>query len=151
MTQYMILIYESEAGYATAPPDVWQTAMEAHGRFAEQVGAQGGKILGGDALQPTATATSIRGDVVTDGPFAETKEALGGFYLIEARDLDHALAIAQALPGAVRRRRGPPDHGHLRRPRRPDAEHGSPDRTGRLSGHRRGWGTGPGRRTRGLR
>jgi hypothetical protein len=72
--------------------------MEAHGRFAEQVVAQGGKILGGDALQPTATATSIRGDVVTDGPFAETKEALGGFYLIEARDLDHALAIGKLCP-----------------------------------------------------
>jgi len=98
MTQYMILIYESEAGYATAPPDMWQTAMESHGRFAEQVVAQGGKILGGDALQPTATATSIRGDVVTDGPFAETKEALGGFYLIEARDLDHALAIGKLCP-----------------------------------------------------
>jgi hypothetical protein len=98
MTQYMILIYESEAGYATAPPDMWQTAMEAHGRFAEQVVAQGGKILGGDALQPTATATSIRSAVVTDGPFAETKEALGGFYLIEARDLDHALAIGKLCP-----------------------------------------------------
>ena len=49
MTQYMILIYESEAGYATAPPDMWQTAMQAHGRFAEQVVAQGGKILGGEA------------------------------------------------------------------------------------------------------
>ena len=85
MAQYMILIYESEAGYATAGPDTWQTAMEAHGRFAEQVVAQGGKILGGDALQPTATATSIRGDVVTDGPFVETKEV-------------HALAIGKLCP-----------------------------------------------------
>src|ERR1044071_2950834 len=98
MAQYIILIYENEASYATAGPDVWQTAMEAHGRFAEQVVAQGGKILGGDALQPTATATSIRGDVVTDGPFAETKEALGGFYLVEARDLYHALAIGKLSP-----------------------------------------------------
>src|ERR1044071_4910901 len=98
MAQYMILIYESEAAYATAGPDVWQTAMEAHGRFAEQVVAQGGKILGGDALQPTTTATSIRGDVVTAGPFPETKEALGGFYLIEARDLDHALALGKLCP-----------------------------------------------------
>src|SRR5437763_14893797 len=98
MAQYMLLIYESEAGYATAGPDTWQTAMEAHGRFAEQVVVQGGKILGGDALQPTTTATSIRGDVVTDGPFAETKEALGGFYLIEARDLDEAIKIAKQVP-----------------------------------------------------
>jgi hypothetical protein len=72
--------------------------MEAHGRFAEQVVESGGKILGGEALQSTATATSIRGDVVTDGPFAETKEALGGFYLVEANDLDHALALGKLCP-----------------------------------------------------
>src|SRR5258707_7632029 len=72
--------------------------MEAHGRSAGQVGERGGKILGGDPLEPTSTATSIRGDVVTDGPFAETKEALGGYYLIEARDLDHALEIAKLCP-----------------------------------------------------
>ena len=63
---------------------------------------QGGKILAGDALQPTATATSVRGgadgQMVTDGPFTETKEALGGFYLIEAADLDQALAFAKQCP-----------------------------------------------------
>ena len=72
--------------------------MEAHNRFAEQVAETGGKIVSGRALQPTMTATSIRGDVVTDGPFAETKEALGGYYLIEAPDLDHALAIGKLCP-----------------------------------------------------
>ena len=75
------------------------------------MGETGGKIVEGRALQPTRTATTIRGDVVTDGPFAETKEALGGYYLIEARDLDHALEIAKLCPGAVRRGRGPADHG----------------------------------------
>jgi hypothetical protein len=98
MAQYMILIYENEAGYATAGPDDFGQAMEAHGRFAQQVGEHGGKILSGHALQPTPTATSIRGDVVTDGPFAETKEALGGYYLIEANDLDQALRIAKLCP-----------------------------------------------------
>ena len=98
MGQYMILIYENEKSYADASPEVWQQVGAAHTRFAAQVGEKGGQILGGDALQPTATATSIRGDVVTDGPFAETKEALGGFYLIEARDLDHALEIAKLCP-----------------------------------------------------
>jgi hypothetical protein len=98
MTEYLILIYEQESGYAEGGPAVWEEVGKAHGRFAEQVGEKGGKILGGNALQPTATATTIRGDVVTDGPFAETKEALGGYYLIEARDLDHALEIAKLCP-----------------------------------------------------
>ncbi|HBW20178.1 MAG: YciI family protein [Streptosporangiaceae bacterium] len=98
MANYMILIYEEESRYANAGQEVWQQAMEAHSRFAAQVGEKGGKILSGDALEPTSTATSIRGDVVTDGPFAETKEALGGYYLIEARDLDHALDIAKLCP-----------------------------------------------------
>jgi hypothetical protein len=98
MAQYAILIYENESSYIDPSPEVWQQAMQAHGRFAEQVGQKGGKVLGGEALQPTGTATSIRSDVVTDGPFAETKEALGGFYLIEARDLDHALDIAKLCP-----------------------------------------------------
>ena len=73
MSQYLILIYEDEKAYAAQDPSVWQTAMEAHGRFAEQVVEHG-------------------------GPFAETKEALGGFYLIEAADLDRALAIAKLCP-----------------------------------------------------
>jgi hypothetical protein len=100
MAKYMILIYENEKSYADAAPETWQQVGQAHTRFAAQVGEKGGEILGGDALQPTATATSIRGDVVTDGPFAETKEALGGFYLIEARDLDHALEIGRLCPAA---------------------------------------------------
>lgn len=98
MAKYAILIYEAESGYANAEPGVYQQASHAHRRFAEQVGELGGKLLGGDALEPTSTATSVRGDVVTDGPFAETKEALGGFYLIDARDLDHAIEIARECP-----------------------------------------------------
>jgi hypothetical protein len=98
MAEYMILICEDESAYATATPDVLQQVMEAHNRFAEQVPASGGKIIEGRALQPTSTATTIRGDVVTDGPFAETKEAVGGFYLVEARDLDHALEIGKLCP-----------------------------------------------------
>ena len=63
-----------------------------------------GAFVGGEALQPTATATTVRirdgQTMTTDGPFAETKEALGGFYLIEAKDLDEALALGGACPGA---------------------------------------------------
>ncbi len=98
MAEYMILICEDENAYATAGPEAWQTAMEAHTRFAQQIEEKGGKMINGNALQPTSTATTIRGDVVTDGPFAETKEALGGYYVIEARDLDHALDIAKLCP-----------------------------------------------------
>jgi hypothetical protein len=98
VAEYLILIYQPETDSTEATPEVWQQAMEAHGRFAEQIVEQGGKMLGGNALQPTTTATSIRGDVVTDGPFAETKEALGGYYLIEANDLDQALAIGKLCP-----------------------------------------------------
>jgi hypothetical protein len=98
MTQYLVLIYERESGYAEGGPELFQEVGEAHGRFQGQVAEKGGKILGGNALQPTSTATSVRDDVVTDGPFAETKEALGGYYLIEARDLDHALDIAKLCP-----------------------------------------------------
>ncbi len=98
MAEYMILICEDESAYATATPDVLQQVMEAHNRFAEQVAETGGKVVEGRALQPTSTATTIRGDVVTDGPFIETKEAIGGYYLIEARDLDHAREIGKLCP-----------------------------------------------------
>jgi hypothetical protein len=99
MAKYLILIYGQES--AAAPtPDQWDWMMQAHGRFAQAVGQQGGKILGGEALQPTATATSVRNDgqVMTSGPFVETKEALGGFYLLEATDSDQALAFAKQCP-----------------------------------------------------
>ncbi|HKT04675.1 MAG TPA: YciI family protein [Rugosimonospora sp.] len=98
MAQYLILIYESEEGWATATPEVYEQTMAAHMRFPEQAAALGGTVVGGNALQAVATATTIRDDVVTDGPFVETKEALGGYYLIEAEDLDQALAIGKACP-----------------------------------------------------
>ena len=98
MAQYLILIYEDEASYAAATPEKWAEIGQAHTRFAEQIAELGATMLGGNALQSTATATSIRDDVVTDGPFAETKEALGGYYLIEAADLDQALAVSKLCP-----------------------------------------------------
>ena len=103
MAKYLILIYGQES--AAAPtPEQWDRMMQAHGQFAQAADQQGGKILGGEALQPTATATSIRNDgqAVTAGPFVETKEALGGFYLIEAADLDQALARAWCLEDRCR-------------------------------------------------
>lgn len=100
MAEYLILINEDESSYATATPDVLQQVMEAHNRFAKQVEETGGSIVSGRALQPTSTATSIRDDVVTDGPFAETKEQLAGFYMVEARDLNEAIQVAARIPPA---------------------------------------------------
>jgi hypothetical protein len=98
MSQYMILIYEDEASYATATPEVFGQISQEHTDFAAQVEQHGAKLLGGEALQPTSTATTVRGSDVTDGPFAETKEALGGYYLVDAPDLDTALAVARTVP-----------------------------------------------------
>ncbi len=98
MSQYMILIYEDEASYATATPQVMGEVMEAHNQFAAGVEQLGAKLLGGEALQDSSTATTVRGSDVTDGPFVETKETLGGFYVVEAADLDAAIAIAKDVP-----------------------------------------------------
>jgi hypothetical protein len=102
MSQYVILIYEDETGYANGGDEVWAQTMKAHTEFGTN---NQSALRGGDALQPVATATSIRKDAsgsatVTDGPFYETKEALGGFYLVEAADLDEAIAIAKQVPAA---------------------------------------------------
>lgn len=96
MAQYAILLFERETpnGVADIPPEI----MEAHGQVPVKVEASGGKLLHGWATQPTTTATSVRGDVITDGPFIESKEALAGFFVVEARDLDHALAIGKMVP-----------------------------------------------------
>jgi hypothetical protein len=98
MTEYAILIYGDESQFDQTP-EAWAAMMDAHGAFAKAVAEQGAAITGGNALQPRGTATSIRGgSAVTDGPFVETKETLGGFYLIDCRDLDQAFAIAKLCP-----------------------------------------------------
>jgi hypothetical protein len=100
MSQYLILLYEDESEYAGAGEDVLNEVMQAHGEFGEK---NADAVQGGNALEPTGAATTIRSDgaggfTVTDGPFAETKEALGGYYLVEATDLDEAIAIAKQVP-----------------------------------------------------
>lgn len=98
MTRYVVLIYEQQTPDwpADMPPEVLQASQEFDGWIAEQ----GGRTVAGLALRSSTTATSIRGGVVTDGPFIETKEALAGVYVLEARDLDHAIALAAATPVA---------------------------------------------------
>ena len=103
MAQYLLLIYGDESYFEQPSAELWNQMMEQHGAFAQGVVKQGGKILAGEALQPTTTATSVRGwgtgdNVVTDGPFVETKEALGGFYIVEAADLDQAIEFAKQCP-----------------------------------------------------
>jgi hypothetical protein len=103
MSQYLILIYENESGFPAPDDPAWGQVMAAHQKFGEN---NESVIRGGNALQPSGTATAIRGSgsdgefTVTDGPFAETKEALGGYYLVEAADLDEAIAIAKQVPAA---------------------------------------------------
>ena len=99
MSKYAILIYEDQARYATMSPEAWGALVDAHNTFTKQVFELGGSLVGGEALASTTTATTIKGGgTVTDGPFVETKEALGGFYVVEARDLDHAVEIAKLCP-----------------------------------------------------
>ena len=99
MAKYAILIYEDPAFYANVSPEAWEAVVDAHSAFVKQVFELGGSLEGGEALADTRTATSIRGGrTVTDGPFVETKEDLGGFYVVEARDLDHAIEMAKLCP-----------------------------------------------------
>ena len=100
MADYLVLIYENEAEWARADASVAEERTRRHGEFARKHGAA---LRGGARLAGSDTATSIRsgGDgtaSVTDGTFAETKEVLAGFYLIEAADLDEALEIAKQVP-----------------------------------------------------
>ena len=100
MAQYAILIYEDEASLADAGQETFDRTLKEHAAFAEEYA---GALRGGSWLQPTGTATSVREDpsggfAVTDGAFAETKEALNGYYLIEAADLDEAIAVAKRVP-----------------------------------------------------
>jgi hypothetical protein len=94
MTQYAILLYAplADQGAEPAPEE-----LEAHERHAEDL-TRSGAMVAAFALQPVTTATSIRGDVLTDGPFLEAKEVVAGFYVIEASDLDAALETARQNP-----------------------------------------------------
>src|SRR5579863_1133686 len=99
--KYALLIYTQESVEAGMPPQEQQAYTAAYMAFGEQYKDQ---ITGGEALHPTSSATSVRvrdgKTLSTDGPFAETKEQLGGFYLVEAKDLDEAIQIASGIPGA---------------------------------------------------
>ena len=102
MARYTFLLYDSEDWWDTAAEHGMDEEMRLHGEFVEAVRAAGASVEGGEALERSTTASTVHrggdGALVTDGPFADTKEALGGFYVIEAPDLDVALRLARACP-----------------------------------------------------
>ena len=101
--QYMLLIYDDEAAWAQMGEEERKGIHGEYFAFTTSI-RESGNLVAGDALQSTSTATAVRqrnGEtLVTDGPFAETKEQLGGYYLVEAKDADEALAIAARVPSA---------------------------------------------------
>jgi hypothetical protein len=99
--QFLLLIYDQEADWAKLTPAQQGAMYQEYGQFTKEI-TEKGMYLGGNQLKPIATATTVRvrdgKRVTTDGPFAETKEQLGGYYLIEAKDLDDAIAVASRIP-----------------------------------------------------
>jgi hypothetical protein len=104
--RYALLIIDAESANPSPEgprPEVQAQVMKDYNEYTEMLRDRG-IYLGGEALQPNPTATTVRVQdgrtITTDGPFVEAKEALGGFYLVEARDLDEAIELAAACPGA---------------------------------------------------
>jgi hypothetical protein len=101
--QYLLLIYANENGLAQLPKDEADKALAEYGKYTTELKAAG-KLLGSNRLRPVASSTTVRvregKTQMTDGPFVETREQLGGYYLIEAKDLDEATQIAARCPGA---------------------------------------------------
>jgi len=101
--QYLLMIYRNEAELGKMGPAERKQMTADYGAFTQSI-IQSGHFKAGDGLQPTTTATTVRvregKTLTTDGPFAETREQLGGYYLIDAKDLDTALSIAARIPGA---------------------------------------------------
>jgi hypothetical protein len=101
--RYLCLLYENEQLWATMSEAESNAVMGEYFAFTD-THRESGQVLGGEPLQPTATATTVRvrnGKIsTTDGPFAETREQLGGYYLIEAKDLNEAIQIAAKIPAA---------------------------------------------------
>ena len=98
--RYMIQIFNDESDWAKVTDDLIRETGAAHYRFQLEVPELGGKIVGGEALELTTQSTTIQNGVVTDGPFLELSEVIGGYYLIEAEDLDMAIAIAKRCPAS---------------------------------------------------
>ena len=101
--EYLLLIYTDEAELDGAEPAEREAIYKEYGDLADDLGARG-VMRGGDELAPIASATTVRvregANLVTDGPYAETKEQLGGYFVVDVDDLDAAIEIAARIPGA---------------------------------------------------
>ena len=101
--KYLLLIYQDEKQWATLTEAERQKIYAEYGQLRQEL-VTSGQFVGGSQLHPVTTASSVRvrngKEMVTDGPFAETHEQLGGYFLIEAKDLDEALGIAARIPSA---------------------------------------------------
>ena len=101
--RYLLLIYSTEPTEAV-PADLMANEQAGYNAFTAAI-RETGQFEAGEALQPTSTATTVRVEngrtITTDGPFAETKEQLGGFYLVDCRDIDEAIELAARIPGAT--------------------------------------------------
>lgn len=101
--QYLLMIYQNEVEYAKIDEATSQKILGEYQAFTQDI-IKSGNFKAGDRLQPTTTATTVRvregKTLTTDGPFAETREQLGGYYLIEAKDLNAAIEIAARIPSA---------------------------------------------------
>jgi hypothetical protein len=99
--QYLLLIYGTESHWAKQSAGERDKMLQEYGEFTQSI-AKSGHLKGGNELDTTSKATTVRvrdgKRLVTDGPFAETKEQLGGYYLVEARDLDEAIGMAARIP-----------------------------------------------------
>jgi len=102
--QYLMMLYAEEAGMANLSAEQMQGALAAFGHFTNEVKDKK-MLVGSNRLRPVSSATSVRvrdgKTLTTDGPFAETKEQLGGYYLLECKDLDEAIEYAAKIPGAL--------------------------------------------------
>ena len=101
--KYLLLIYGNEAAYAARTPEEGMAAVKGYMAVAESLRANN-QMVAAERLQPTSTATTVRirdgKTLTTDGPFAETKEQLAGFYCIDVKNLDEAIEVAKQMPGA---------------------------------------------------
>jgi hypothetical protein len=104
MMRYLLLIYQDEVAHSQWRQEQLAAEYQAYNEFTESV-AKSGALQSGEPLMPTNTATTVRvrnsKTLTTDGPFAETKEQLGGYYLVNCKDLDEAIALAARIPAAT--------------------------------------------------